>query len=147
MPGQLDLFKSKKQRGTTKAPSPKEFAVHCALADTIRRWINPGWIWTHFPAGEERPAEFVNGKRVSFAGARLKRMGLAEGWPDFIFFHVAGQVDFLELKRRGQKPDSIQDAIGAHFTAAGHGYIWTDSFDVAVAHLVARGILRSVKVQ
>lgn len=146
MPGQLDLFKSKRQRGT-RAPAPKEFAVHCALADLIRRWINPGWIWTHFPAGEERPAEFIDGKRVSYAGARLQRMGLNGGWPDFQFFHIAGQVDFLELKRRGEHPTSVQEAIGKHLSAAGHGYLCTDSFDVAVAYLVARGILRSMTVQ
>src|SRR6185436_8224446 len=51
MTGQLNLFKGKRQRGT-QPPPPKEFALHCMVADTVRRWILPGWIWTHFPAGE-----------------------------------------------------------------------------------------------
>jgi hypothetical protein len=36
-----------------------------------------GWLYTHFPAGEYRP------KRT---GAKLKRMGLKRGVPDFLIF-------------------------------------------------------------
>ena len=79
---QLSLFKGRKQRGVAPPP-PKEFALHCAVADTVRRWILPGWIWTHFPAGEARSA---------ITGARLKRMGLARGFPDLLFFHAGRHV-------------------------------------------------------
>ena len=36
-----------------------------------------GWLYTHFPAGEYRP------KRT---GAKLKRMGLQRGVPDYLIF-------------------------------------------------------------
>lgn len=140
---QLHLFKGRRQRGSV-APTPKEFAVHCAVADLLRRWIMPGWKWTHFPAGEERPARINRqGKRVSGAGARLKRMGLSSGWPDFQFFHISGAVKFLELKRQGFGSSDEQEDIAAHLIRAGHGYLCTDNFDDAVATLVLWRILRS----
>lgn len=146
MTGQLNLFKGKRQRGT-QLPPPKEFALHCSVADTIRRWILPGWIWTHFPAGEARPHEIIKGKRVSITGARLKRMGLNTSFPDFQFFHQAGRCCFLELKRRGEIADEGQAAIAVHLIGAGHGYLLTDSFDDAIATLVDWKILRSMEVQ
>lgn len=45
--------------------------------------------WTHFPAGERRDAK---------TGAKLKAMGLAAGWPDFILLLPNGQAGFIELK-------------------------------------------------
>ena len=99
MTGQLSLFKSKRQRGVAHVRRPKEFALHCAVADTVKRWILPDWIWTHFPAGEHRSV---------ITGARLKRMGLNRGFPDFQFFHRNGRVCFLELKRHGNSLDEIK---------------------------------------
>jgi hypothetical protein len=61
---QLHLFKSRKQRGCAP-PAASEYQLHCAVADMIRRWIMPGWKWSHFPAGEERPSQTINGKRGS----------------------------------------------------------------------------------
>jgi hypothetical protein len=52
-PSQLDLFRGKQQRGVKPSPA-LEFALHCAVADTITRWILPGWKWTHLPFGENR---------------------------------------------------------------------------------------------
>jgi hypothetical protein len=146
---QLHLFKGKRQRGVRPA-TPKEFALHCSVADLLRRWIMPGWKWTHFPAGEERPARINRqGERVSGAGARLKRMGLSSGWPDFQFFHLSGTVCFLELKRRGSGTLSDeQEDIAAHLIRAGHGYLCTDDFNDAVATLILWRILRGgIEVQ
>jgi hypothetical protein len=139
---QLHLFRGRRQRGQA-APPPSEFAVHCALADLLRRWTMPGWRWSHFPAGEERPARIINGKRVSLAGERLKRMGLHPGFPDFQFFHVTGRCCFLELKRCGETLSEEQREIAMHLIRAGHGYLCTDSFDDAVATLKDWGVLRS----
>jgi hypothetical protein len=134
---QLSLFKSKRQRGTV-IPSSKEFALHCMVADTVRRWILPGWIWTHFPAGEARTA---------ITGSRLKRMGLNRGFPDFQFFHRDGACCFLELKRKGSRLDEYQDGVASHLKAAGHRHLVTDSFDTAIASLVEWKILRGMKIQ
>ena len=146
MTGQLSLFKSKRQRGT-QPPPPLEFALHCSVADTVRRWILPGWIWTHFPAGEARPSQIIKGKRVSLTGARLMRMGLNTGFPDFQFFHIEGGCAFLELKRKGNSLDEDQEIIADHLKRAGHHYLVTDRFDVAIAALVEWKILRGMKVQ
>jgi len=50
---QLHLFKSRRQRGTLP-PAPSEYQLHCAVADTVKRWIMPGWIYTHIASGEKR---------------------------------------------------------------------------------------------
>jgi len=139
---QLSLFKGKRQRGEG-VPPPREFAIHCALADMIRRWIMPGWVWTHFPAGEARPAVSYAGRRVSITGFRLKRMGLNPGFPDFQFFSVEGPCAFLELKRQGQKLSDEQQEIAEALIAAGHLYLVTDDFKEAVERLTAWGVLRA----
>jgi hypothetical protein len=35
-------------------PAPSEYQLHCAVVDTLPRWINPGWIFTHIASGEKR---------------------------------------------------------------------------------------------
>ena len=138
MPGQLSLFKGKKQRGTAP-PRATEFQLHAAVADVIRRWIMPGWRYSHFPAGEYRD---------KVTASRLSRMGVTRGWPDLQFFHTEGRVCFLELKRKGSKPTDVQAELAMFLRAAGHGYEWTDDFRKAVNILKDWGVLRSgVEVQ
>jgi hypothetical protein len=57
--------------GMNSVPAAKEFSIHCAIADVVRRWCRPDWVWTHLPFGEHRSA---------ITGARLKRMGVNRGW-------------------------------------------------------------------
>jgi hypothetical protein len=142
--GQPHLFRSRRQRGCA-APPPKEFGLHCALVDLLRRWTVPGWIWTQFPAGEERPWQVdAKGRRFSMAGARLARMGLQPGWPEFQFAHMNGRFCFLELKReKSGRLSEEQIDIATFLIAAGHGYLCTSSFDDAVATLKDWGVLRS----
>ena len=144
---QLNLFKSKRQRGTV-LPPPPEFESHCALADTIRRWIMPHWYWFHYPSGELREHQVINGKRVSLAGARLQRMGAKPGVSDFGFFHGSGKVCWLELKRKegGVVTDDQSDFL-AFMGACGHGVALCWSYEEAVATLVDWEILRGMKVQ
>lgn len=133
MPGhQLHLFKGRRQRGT-RAPSPREFRTHVALADLVRRWIMPSWRFTHLPMGELRDKA---------TAGRLKRMGVTAGWPDFLFVGP-GKVFFLELKRQGEKPAIEQIEMGAHLMACGCGYLLTDDFKDAVATLRDLGIVRA----
>ena len=90
MAGQLSLFRGKRQRGQAP-PGPTEYQLHCAVADTVRRWIMPGWIFTHIASGE---------KRDQVTAARLKRMGVVGGFPDLVFFGIGGGVCCVELKAK-----------------------------------------------
>jgi hypothetical protein len=131
-PRQLSLFKGKRQRGVT-LPPPKEFASHCVIADMVRRWITPQWRFTHLPMGELRDKA---------TAARLARMGVTAGWPDFMFVGPPG-VFFLELKRHkhGRLSDEQRD-IAAHIMTCGLSYMCTDSVDDAIATMCDLGILR-----
>lgn len=138
---QLQLFRDKRVR---RLPPALEFAVHCAVADLIRLQLKPGWRWTHVPLGEHRDHKInpKTGKRYSPTGQRLKRMGTARHWPDLMFFHLTGRVCFLELKRRGEKPDEGQAELGDFLGSCGHWYAWVDSFEAARAQLQAWDIIR-----
>jgi hypothetical protein len=144
MTGQLSLFKSKRQRGVKPPPAP-EFAVHCMIADTLRRWAAPGWVWFHVPNGGERPA-FVNkhGKRISVEGGRLQRMGARRGVSDFVLVAPAqGRLHALELKRRGEEPDDDQVAFLEAVRAAGGIAEWCDSYEAAIGILKRWGALKT----
>jgi hypothetical protein len=130
-------------RPLRKPPPAPEFHLHVLVADVLRRWAMPGWRWTHLPLGEERPSQIIKGKRVSLAGARLKRMGVNPGWPDFIFLSPAALAHFLELKRRGEKLSDDQEDFESYCQAHGYPHAWTDSFDVALSILKAWGALRT----
>ena len=69
--------------------SDYELSLQCAVADLLRLNAAPGVIWTHPPNGEHRS------KRT---GAKLKRMGVRAGAPDFIIILPTGHVACLELK-------------------------------------------------
>jgi len=133
---QLHLFRSKRQRGVA-APAPLEFAVHCMVADTLRRWATPGWIWTHLPMGERRDA---------VTGARLKRMGVQPGWPDLLLIPPAGpkfwqRPHYLELKRRGGKLTEHQAGFALWCKLNGCPHEVCDSYDAAVKTLKQWGAL------
>ncbi|MEY9184730.1 hypothetical protein ABIG06_006278 [Bradyrhizobium sp. USDA 326] len=131
---QLSLFKGKRQRGPSPPP-PLEFESHCFLADVIRRWIMPQWRFTHLPFGEHRNKA---------TAARLQRMGVNAGWPDFIFVGPGQRVFWLELKRRGRgRIHDDQAVVLGHLVACGFSLLVTTSVDDAIAELKARGILRS----
>jgi len=122
----LDLFKSRRQRGTApRPPADAEFRLHCALADVLRRWGAREWRWTHIPLGEYR---------TKATAVRLYRMGVTPGWPDFMFFHCHGEVCFLELKARGNKLTEAQEEL-KEFLWHAHAYLCTDNFDDALNFL------------
>lgn len=136
---QLSLFKGKKQRGVAPPP-PLEFASHAFIADLLKRWCSPDWIYTHIPLGEHRD------KRTA---AKLSRMGVKAGWPDFQFAGRGSRMFFLELKRRGRgRVSEDQSLVLAHLAACGFPILVTDSVDDAVATLKQLGILPStIEVQ
>jgi hypothetical protein len=132
---QLDLLKDPKRQRGTRPPPAKEFPVHCAIADTIRRFKSPGWVWFHPPNGELRP---------DGAGARLKRMGTRPGASDFILAGPPqGRLHALELKRRGERPTEAQTAFLDEVRAAGGLAAWVDSYADAIEQLKAWGALRT----
>jgi hypothetical protein len=133
MPGQLNLFRSGKQRGIAP-PTPTEFQLHCAVVDTVRRWIMPGWIYTHIASGE---------KRDQVTAARLKRMGVNPGFPDLVFFGPHGEVCFIELKAGRGRLSEAQAAVRQHLEAAGHGYLVSSDYREVVEMLIGWRVLRS----
>jgi hypothetical protein len=134
---QLHLFKTRRQRCTTP-PAPTEFQLHCAVADVVRRWIMPGWVYTHIASGE---------RRDMVTAARLKRMGVMPGFPDLLFIGP-GRVCWIELKAKRGRLSEAQAAVASHLVAAGHGYLCSDSFDDIIATLKDWGIVRgAINVQ
>jgi VRR-NUC domain len=129
---QLDLLKSRRQRGVKLPPAP-EFRTHCAIADALRVGIAPGWIWTHFPAGEKRDAG---------AAARLKRMGLKPGFPDFLLIAPTGVHCWLELKRGRARLTEAQDLFRTEMLERGVPHAVARSFDEAIRVLTAWGAIR-----
>jgi hypothetical protein len=135
---QLSLFKGRRQRGV-RAPSAKEFSLHVMVADTLRRWASPSWRWTHFPSGENRSA---------ITGARLKRMGVQRGWPDFLLLAPDETgLHFLELKRRGQKLTADQTDLHLWCVLHGYPFATVDNYEMALTVLRQWGAVRtSVRV-
>jgi hypothetical protein len=135
LPRQLHLFRSRRQRGEA-LPSPLEFKLQCAVADTLRRWATPNWIWTHLPFGENRDA---------ITGSRLKRMGTQPGWPDLVFIppreHSNQRPHFLELKRRGAKLTEHQAGFALWCKLNDCPHAVADSYEAAVAILKDWGVL------
>jgi len=133
-PPLLAIAEGRKPR-PRKAPvaRPKESTLQCSVAALLRDHRLPEWQWTHFPAGE---------KRDVITGARLKRYGLARGWPDIILLSPAGLAHFLELKRRGESLTDDQAEFQRWAIRHGVPHSVADSFDQALAFLDAIGCLR-----
>lgn len=111
---------------------PSEFDIHVSVADLLRRFARKDWVWTHFPAGEKRSEE---------TGARLKRMGLQPGWPDFILIDVRGRLHLLELKSEKGLVQTAQQWFQACMQARGVEYAMARSFEDAIAILARWGVV------
>jgi hypothetical protein len=119
-----------------------EYAITVAVADLLRVAAAPGWLWTHFPAGEARPS-FISkaGKRFSPAGARLWRMGLNPGWSDFLLISPEGVLHVLELKTTTGRVQPEQTDFQAATAARGLPTALVRGVDAAIAQLIAWGAL------
>jgi hypothetical protein len=122
----VDLFR----RRSRKPPPAPEFHLQCLVADILRRWLAPGWRFTHIASGEYRSKA---------TAGRLKRI---PGWPDFILLSPGALAHFLELKRRGRGLTDEQDEFAAYARAHGYPFEWTDNFDKALAILKRWGAIR-----
>jgi hypothetical protein len=76
------------------APVVPEQELHEQIAALCHIMVAPPAQWAFYPAGGVQLAPHQ--------AAKLVRMGLRRGWPDFLFLH-AGQVFAIELKRVGAK--------------------------------------------
>jgi hypothetical protein len=130
---QLHLFKGQRQRGVP-LPRAKEYELHCMVADTLRRWCDPAWRYSHIPSGE---------KRDPATAMRLKRMGVMPGVPDFMFIGP-GCLFFIELKRPGGggRQSEAQADWAQHIMRCGFGYHCTDDYADAIGTLRDLGIVR-----
>jgi len=140
---QLSLLPPSPRRGV-KAPPALEFLTHVALADAMRRGMTPGWVWTHFPAGEKRPGHIdkKTGKWRSPAAERLKRMGLKKGWSDFLLVSPEGQLHCLELKRGDADLTYEQEVFRKDMIRCGVPHAVAHSFMEAVAIMTGWGAIR-----
>jgi hypothetical protein len=119
---QLSLFKGKRQRGTKPKPV-LEFRTHVMVADALKLGSAPGWVWSHFPAGEKRDPK---------TAGRLKRMGVMPGWPDFLLISPEGRLHCLELKRGPAPLTQYQTGFGDAMLARGVPYEVARSFSEAM---------------
>lgn len=128
--GQPDLF----TRRIRQLPPALEFETQCAIAKTLRIGAAPGWLWTHFPAGEERSKN---------AGARLKSAGLNPGWPDLILVSPACDYFWLELKRGRASLSEAQEAWHEQMLARGANCAVARSYGEAMGQLKEWGAVRT----
>lgn len=114
-------------------PSPKELKLQFSVAKLLQDFCHPDWRYTHFPAGELRDDK---------TGAKLKRMGLKAGWPDFQIVSPQGLFHALELKREGEALNDNQEDFAAFCRKNGIPHAVVDTFKDAVETLNAWGCLR-----
>lgn len=107
-----------------------EFRLSCVVADHLARALPPRAVWSHFPAGEARS---------EITGARLKRMGLARGWPDYLIL-IDGRLLGIELKASGGKVSDVQRDVGDAFVANGAAWTIARSLDDVEAFLIANDV-------
>jgi hypothetical protein len=112
---------------------PKEIDLHMAVAGLLRRFVQHGWLWGHYPAGEHRDIR---------TAAKLRAMGTQVGWPDLLLFDPEGRLHALELKRQGGHLSGDQETFRAWCAqhTVPHGVARTT--DEAIKILSASGALR-----
>lgn len=93
----------------------------------------PGWLWTHIGHGE---------KRDKVTAARLQRMGLQPGWPDFILIAPTGVHYWLELKRGRARLTVDQEAFHIAMLKREVPCRVARSFEEAIAILTDWGAIR-----
>ena len=106
------------------------FRLACVVADWFRLNLPATALWTAFPAGEHRSA---------ITGARLKRMGVQRGWPDYILIYQ-GRTFGIELKAPKGKLSEHQKDVADAFTANGCGWTVARTLDEVEAFLIDQGV-------
>ena len=107
-----------------------EFELACVVVDFLRRALPHRAVWSHFPAGEARSDR---------TGGRLKRMGTAKGWADYLIF-IDGNFIAIELKAPKGRLSNEQGVFGDAIVANGGHYTVARSGDAVEAFLRACGV-------
>lgn len=107
-----------------------EFRLACVVSDYLERTLPTRAIWTHFPAGENRNEK---------TGARLKRMGLKRGWPDYLILFDKLLIG-IELKAGKGKVSDAQADVADSFTANGAAWSVVRSTEELEAFLMGLGV-------
>lgn len=110
---------------------PKEIDLH--IAEILRRFAHPDWLWGHYPAGELRDIR---------TAAKLRAMGTQRGWPEFLLFGPTGQLHGLELKRQGEGLSDAQEVFSEWCAASGVPHGVSRTLDEAIRFLREWGALR-----
>jgi hypothetical protein len=130
---QLSLLAGKRQRGIIPRERASEFALHCAVADTLRKCGTKGWMWLHIPNGELRD---------KVTASRLQRMGVKAGVLDLLLINELGRHYWLELKtKHGRLTDRQADFVG-ELAKRSVGYAVAWGYDEAIAYLKKIGAVR-----
>jgi hypothetical protein len=134
LPPLLALAAGRRARAR-KAPvvRPREITLHLDVARVLRDHCLPEWIWFHVPNGERRDVR---------TGARLKKMGVKPGVPDFLLISPHGSVRLLELKRPGESLSEPQEDFRIHCVKHGIAHAIAYDFSQALTALNAWQCLR-----
>ena len=125
---QPDLF----TRRVRRAPPALEVRTHVAVADTLRRFCEPDWLWTHIGHG---------GYRTKATAGLLKRMGLRPGWPDFVLVSPNGAHHYLELKAGAAPLSPEQRTFAKAMAARGVQHAVARSYAEAIGQLQRWGAI------
>ena len=113
-----------------------EFKLSCVVADFLGRALPTRALYTHFPAGE---------KRSEATGARLKRMGMQRGWPDYLII-LDGVTYGIELKAGKGKPSDVQLAVADAFVANGSPWVCARSTQEVEQFLIDNGVQLKARI-
>ena len=116
--------------------SQEEFRFSCVVADYLAVALPVDALWTHFPAGEARTV---------ITGARLKRMGLKPGWPDYLVVSN-GRLIGLELKAGKGKASPVQADVGERFLRAGFSWVVCRTLEDVQCALLKCGVALKVRI-
>lgn len=110
----------------------REIDLQIAVADLLKYARIGGWQWTHIGHGEKRDVA---------TAARLKRMGVKRGWPDFLLISPTGMVRMLELKVKGGRLTADQQELQSWCIKHGVPYAVAWSFEEAALCLTTWGVI------
>jgi hypothetical protein len=121
----------------TKRSRPSELEITRSVAQILDQFALPGWLHTHFPAGEKRSAA---------TGERLKSMGLKPGFPDFLLIGPDGKHYWLEIKRHDGVLSPAQRVLMTAMVARGIPYAIARSPEDGLFILNRWGVIKNVRV-